>query len=274
MLSISFLKITFIYNIISIVYGGFMKNLEFKKPIYISSVYHKIPSYTELEKIGAGHDGIVYRYGSLVYKLLKYNIQERKQKDLMTFEKVQYFIENVKLSHITQPIDILLDTDGMYIGYVMKYFDDITKKANPIYSTPGSLPMKKLEESISILREDVQRLTKAHIIIQDLNRGSYIYTEDGINMCDVDKFRIIHNGRIPHDLNRASLNFFIAKALFYEREKSNQFSKDELKVLLQWVKKSANTSEFLKSLSKDCQKDPNYPIGEYAKEKGMMLIHK
>lgn len=249
-----------------------MKNLEFNRPIFMSSAYRKIPDYAELEKIGAGHDGIVYRYGDLVFKLLKYDIHERKAKDLMTFEKAHYFIENLMLSHITQPIDILLDADGMYTGYVMKYFDDVTRNPSASYSTPSSLPLGKLQESISFLDEDVRKLNSSHVIIQDINRGSYIYTDDGLNMCDMDKFRIIHSGRVPIDLNKRSLSFFIAKALYYQMEKSGEFTKEELKTLLQWVKKSANSSSFLSQLMNDCNHNSHYPMGEYAKEKGKMLV--
>ena len=250
-----------------------MKNLEFNKPIFMSSAYRRIPNYADLEKIGAGHDGIVYRYGDLVFKLLKYDIHERKAKDLMTFEKATYFIHNLRLNRITQPIDILLDSDGMYTGYVMRYFDDVTKDpTSPFYQAAGKIRMGTLDESVEALREDVKALSSAKVIMEDLNRGSYIYTADGLNMCDMDKFRVVQGNRVPSDLNKRNLNFFVAKALYYEMEKSGQFSKEELKQLLHWVKKSANSSNFLSVFSADCKSDPNYPMGEYAKEKGKMLI--
>ena len=91
-----------------------MKNLDIRMPIFMSNVSVKIPNVFELKRLGAGHDGVVYRYDDLVFKLLKYDIDLRKQKDLMTFEKAYYFMENLDLKRIAQPIDILFDSDGVY----------------------------------------------------------------------------------------------------------------------------------------------------------------
>ena len=101
-----------------------MKNFEVHKPVVMSNAYKLIPDVAALGKVGAGHDGIVYRYGDYVFKVLKYDIDVRKAKDLMTFEKATYFVNNLHLNRIAQPIDILLDSDGVYTGYVMRFFDD------------------------------------------------------------------------------------------------------------------------------------------------------
>lgn len=253
--------------------GGLMRNLDIRKPIVMSSAYKLIPNVYSLDKVGAGHDGVVYRYGDLVFKVLKYDISERKAKDLMTFEKATYFVHNLHLKRVAQPIDILLDSDGVYTGYVMKFFDDVTKdKESPYYQTTGEYQMRDLHHSIDELEEDVSSLSDQKVLIEDLNRGSYIYTRNHMIMCDMDKFRIIQSPSSARDLNKGSLNFFISKSLYYEMEKSGLFTKDELKQLIRWVKRSSNSRSFLEEIRKDCKSNPNYPIGEYAKEKGKLLV--
>lgn len=250
-----------------------MKHLNIYKPIFRSSNYKLIQDIYGLEKIGAGHDGIVYRYNNLVFKVLKYDIDKRKEKDLMTFEKATYFANNLNLTSITTPIDILLDSDGVYTGYVMRYFDDVTKnEKSPYYQKIGKFQMKYLQQSIDKLEKDVSILSDKKILIQDLNRGSYIYTKDHMIMCDMDKFRISSSSISVSNTNASYLNFFISKSLYYEMEKSREFSKDDLKKLICWVKRCSNSYTFLQELRKDCISDPNYPVGEYAKEKGKILI--
>ena len=250
-----------------------MRNFVIHKPVVMCNSYKFIPDIAELDKIGAGHDGVIYRYEDFVIKVLKYDINFRKEKDLMTFEKATYIANNLNLRRIAQPIDTLLDSDGIYTGYVMKYFDDVTKdKTSPYYQTSGEFLMRDMHRSVDELEEDVHALSNKKVLINDLNRGSYIYTKDHMIMCDMDKFHIIHSLGSPEDLNRSALNFFISKSLYYEMDKSGAFTKDELKQLIHWVKKCSNSTRYLEEVRKDCMSDPNYPIGEYAREKGKMLV--
>ena len=250
-----------------------MNNLVIHKPVVMCNSYKLIPDVSALDKIGAGHDGIVYRYDDLVFKVLKYDIDIRKTKDLMTFEKATYFVNNLHLNRIAQPIDTLLDSDGVYTGYVMKFFDDVTKDKNsPYYQTTGEFLMRDMLRSVNELEEDVSQLSSNKVFIDDLNRGSYIYTKDHMIMCDMDKFHVVQSSKNPSDHNRSALNFFISKSLYYEMEKSGLFTKNELKELIHWVKKSSNSIGYLKEIRRDCMSDPNYPIGEYAREKGKILV--
>lgn len=250
-----------------------MKNLEVRKPVVMSSVYKLIHNVHDLKKVGAGHDGVVYRYGDYVVKVLKYDIHERKAKDLMTFEKATYFVNHLHLNRVAQPVDILLDTDGVYTGYVMRYFDDVTKDPeSPYYQTTGEFVMRDLLRSADELEVDVESLSQEKVLINDINRGSYIYTPNHLVMCDMDKFRVLSSGKFPSDQNRGALNFFLTKCLYYEMEKSGLFNKDERKKLIYWVKRSSNSRSYLNDLRRDCMSDPNYPIGEYAIEKGKMLV--
>lgn len=249
------------------------EKLVIHEPIRMCNSYTLVPSLASLDKVGAGHDGIVYRYGDLVIKALKYDIDVRKTKGLMTFEKAAYFVNNLHLNRIAQPIDILLDSDGIYIGYVMRFFDDVTKdKDSPYYQTTGEFLMSDMYRSVNELEEDVHQLSSKRVFINDLNRGSYIYTKDHLIMCDMDKFSILHSSKNPTIHNINALSFFISKNLYYEMVTSGLFTKDELKQLIRWVKESSNSSSYLQDVRRDCLSDPNYPIGAYAREKGKMLV--
>ena len=64
-------------------------------PVTIAGTSEVIPNVYELEKIGAGHDGYIFRFNNQVLKILKYDINLRKQKGLMTFDKASYFKNNL-----------------------------------------------------------------------------------------------------------------------------------------------------------------------------------
>ena len=84
----------------------------------------EIPNIFTLPRIGAGHDGYVFKFNDKALKLLKYDISLRKEKRLMTFAKAVYFQEELDLKRFTKPIDILLDEEGVYSGYVMEYLEE------------------------------------------------------------------------------------------------------------------------------------------------------
>ena len=92
-----------------------------KNELYVSDVY-------KLQRAGSGHDGIVYKYKDLVLKILKYDAITRQKQGSMTYEKALYFMSELELKRITQPIDILFDVDGVYTGYAMKYLEDVSEE--------------------------------------------------------------------------------------------------------------------------------------------------
>lgn len=246
-----------------------------KKYVFLSKSGRIVSNVFDLPRIGAGHDGIVYLYGDSVLKILKYDIKRRKEKDLMTFEKANYFLTNLSLKRIAQPRDVILNSDGVYVGYVMKYFEDITKSSDSCkHKTSGSFLLSDLYSTIIDLKSDFCELTANQIMVNDINRGSYIVTNDFLTMCDMDKFRFCNSGNSPSDNNRRSLQFFFAKWLFYEMEKSQSLDKDNLKVLMQWVKKCSNSCDFLDKIESDCLTNMECSIGEYADHKMKQLIYK
>jgi len=241
------------------------------KEVIFYGDYDRNIKISELEKIGAGHDGIVYRYNDdYALKVLKYNTQERKDRNLMTFDKAIYLKENLKLRRITNPKDILLDTDGNYAAYMMDYKDDVIKADE--YRNVGNFTCGDLLSSVFELQEYFAELTKKNVLAKDINRGSYIYTSDFLYLCDMDKYEI--NNRGCEDLNKRALNFVIAKLLYYEMLKNGSFDNLQMRQLANWVKKCANARNFIGELDREIVEigDYKYPISEYTKQKVKKII--
>ena len=247
------------------------------KEIIFNDTLESIPNVYELERLGAGHDGMVFRYNDKALKILKYDINLRKERKLMTFEKALYFKNNLNLKRIEKPRDILLDSVGVYTGYVMNFLDDITldsKKGSPIYKQVGDFSCGDLIYVASELEEDFNELTKNRVLAKDINRGSYIFPADFLHLCDMDKYDILSNKSLgADDLNKRALHFTIAKLLYYEMQKTGNFDKLELKQLSNWVKKCSNSRTFLHELDMEARaSDYSCPIGEFSKQKVKKII--
>ena len=234
-----------------------------------------IPDVTELEKIGSGHDGIVYRYGDKVVKVLKYDLATRKDKGLMTFDKAVTLADEFDGKRFVKPEDILLDEDGSYCAYSMDFLDDVTlekKKGTPKYKEVSSFTCGDLITAISELKLDVEELNRLRIFIKDINRGSYIFTNDFMHICDMDKFqRLAGTIHTTKDMNRKALNFIIAKFIYFEILKKKNPDKEQLKALNAWIKKSSNSSTFLDGIEREIGTNYSSPIGEYIEEKAKSL---
>lgn len=220
-----------------------------------------IPNIYDLEKIGAGHDGKVYRYGKKALKLLKYDIDIRKVKKLMTFNKAIFFRDQLSLKRIEKPIDIILNEDGIYIGYVMNYLEG----ENDI----SIFGLDSLQRVVEDLTEDFNELTSHNIVAKDINRGSYIIAKDFIHLCDTDKYSLTTSHTIDRQNNRM-LNFVIAKYLYFQMIQYTD-DKETRKKLIAWVKKSTSDSSFLSSIYKELQDNPKETVVEYAREKAKIL---
>lgn len=237
--------------------------------LYFSSNSTKVPSIDTLQKIGAGHDGIVYRSGDKAIKILKYDLDERKVRDLMTYEKARYFLQNLKLKRIAQPQDILFNEDGVYSGYVMPYYEDVVKSGKRKIET---FTLLDLHNSIHDLIDDFNEISDARVLAHDINDGSYIVASDFLRMCDMDKFNLATNKSGPREQNKASLNYLIAHYLYLLMAQGIELTKEERKLLNRWVKKASNDSKFLTTLQIDGLKTPSKSVVEFAKEKAKTMI--
>ena len=233
-----------------------------------------IPNIYDLKKIGAGHEGIVFKYGNRALKLLKYDIHTREYKGLMIFKKAIFFQQNLSLKRIENPIDIMLDVNGVYIGFVTNYLDDITsqeKIGTPRYKDTGQFTCGDLICAARELEEDFDNLTQNNVLAKDINRGSYIYTTDFIHLCDMDKY-VIQNGGNLEQLNRINLQFVIAKFLYFEMLKSVDLSQSQKNHLSKWVRKQSHSYNYFDQLEEEVRYDYAMPLCDYAKEKVKILL--
>ena len=236
-----------------------------KPQVFFRDTDESIDNVFELEKIGAGHDGYVFKYDDKALKVLKYGIDGRKERGLMTFNKVLYFENELDLKRFVQPIDILLDEDGMYSGYVMKYYQNLvsSKKNNNISSTTiGDFTCNDLVTSVNELEMDVSQLTSKSVAIKDINRGSYIFSEDFLHICDMDKF--LYPNATEVYLNWEKLNYIFAKMLYLEKKDRANLDKMQLRQMSEWVRKVSNDKKFLDKMRTEVKSDCETPISEYS----------
>lgn len=249
-----------------------MKSVREPKSVILSSNLERIPNIYELQKLGAGHDGEVYKYKQFVLKILKYDLEVRKARDLMTFDKALYFQEELSLIRITKPIDILLDADGNYTGYVMNYLEDLSNpKINK--KTPRSIGEYDIDDLISSiidLRKDFERLSNKNIVGRDINRGSFLLTEDFLHLCDMDKYQMYVS--CASDLNKRNLNYVVVKLLYFEM--ISFVSKQDRKKLIQWIKVCCNDNQFIDNLLRELSNISNEKIHDYAVNKAKKLLLK
>ena len=232
-----------------------------------------IPNVYALDKVGAGHDGSIFRFNEYALKILKYDISLRKERRLMTFDKEIYFQDKLDLKRITQPIDTLLDNDGIFSGYVMKYLDDLAspkKVGTPLYRSPAEYRCGELITSWKELEDDFYQLSEHGIRAQDINAGSYLFTSDFMHLCDMDKYEVTSGS--PADMNQSSLNFAMAKFLAYEMEKSDAYDKSRKREIDRWVKKQSNSRGFFQDIQTEIGSDYGTPISEFTDYKVKTLL--
>lgn len=236
-----------------------------------------ISGISKLEKVGAGHDGIVFRFNDNALKILKYDINLRRQRNLMTFEKILYFQDELNLGRIIQPRDILLDFEGVYSGYVMDCLDNLAsskKEGTSSYKRLGDFLCEDLIEASYELEDDFNELTEKRVVAKDINRGSYIYTDNFLHLCDMDKYLKVDNKTTlsVSDENKKMCNFVIAKALYYEMQKLYGVDKTGEKQLNNWVKKSSNSRTFMQELRTDLAGCADEPLHDYVLSKAKKIV--
>ena len=240
-----------------------------RKKLFTGTNFKEIPDVFSLERVGAGHDGFVYRDGDVVYKVLKHGIDGRKERGLMSFDKAMNF-QTLDVNRIIKPDDVLIDEDGVYAGYVMNYYEDLSKKDEEGIAKKqiGEFTVEDFLTSVSDLCDDVSELTKRGIVIKDINRGSYIFSSDFLHICDMDKY-FLNRGQALR-INWNQLNFIVAKLMYFEKMeregyfKDNEFANEINKRMNKWVSKSANASNFIRTLETELSSSSlNSPLSEF-----------
>ncbi len=246
-----------------------------KRTIEIPDILHfyqnseEIPNIASLERVGAGHDGIVFRYGDKALKVLKYDIRTRREKGLMTFEKAVYFQNHLQLKRILKPDGVLLDKEGVYSGYRMPYKE----------KTDKSLAEFTCQDFITFseeLREDFTKLAQKRVIAGDINEGSYIVTDDFLYLCDTDKYQIVseQSNLNVTSQNQKSCHFAVSKFLYYEMMKLVPSDNINKKKFAYWIKKSSNDSTFLTRTYQEIGQGLDEPLQEYISYKVKQIIPK
>lgn len=245
-----------------------------RQGVVFMSSKKSLPNVYDLPRLGAGHDGYVFQYGDgLALKLLKYDINERTRRDLMTFEKALHITENLDLKRIVGPVDVLFDEDGIYTGYVMRRVEDLASeqfKGTSVYRAPGEFDCGQLLWAMEELGEDFSQLSKKGMIAKDINRGSLLFPADYLYLCDMDKYQMSTASGVDA-INMNRYRYTIAKVLFMEMVKSGA-SKDDYKALNRWVKQSSNSTSFIRNLTSEIGTDFRMPISEFAEQKVKTIL--
>lgn len=232
-----------------------------------------IKNVREFELVGRGIDGIVLRLDEKrAIKILKDSIELQKNNNKMTYEKVIKFINNLDLNRIVKPKDIIYNRDGIYVGYVMDYIEDITLDKNkeiPIYKKIGDFTCGELVEAFNDLEVDFAKLNEQHVQVKDINDGSYLFSHDFMHICDMDRYLFTSR---PQDINRTKLNYVFARFLCLEMKKGKDFTKYECKIINDWVKMMSNSYTFKRDLEKEIGTNFREKISDYAEEKAKYII--
>lgn len=217
-----------------------------------------IPNIFDLPSIGAGHDGYVFHFNGKAIKYLKYTPKIREEKGLMTPEKFDC-LSDLHLRRIIMPEDAFYDENGVFSAYTMPYVHDYSKETGALSISPGDFYYGDFLDAINDLEIDFDELSRAGVVANEINRGSFLYDLEFLKMCDVDKYQI--GVRRATELNRKMFNFIIAKVIYYEILKKGA-DKDRLKALNNWIKKSCQSSAFVDNLKVKLEKDPTKLISE------------
>ena len=126
-------------------------------------------------------------------------------------------------------------------------------------------------EAIEDLEEDFAALSKNHVLAQDINRGSYIYTSSFLHLCDTDKYQILSGSDATYR-NQCMLNFVVAKIIVLEAKRNFDLDKSQTKKVNAWVKDSANRGRFLAEFKNEIDHKKDQRIGQIVEQKVKKII--
>lgn len=236
---------------------------------YFANDLKEISNIEELPMIGKGTDGSVYRYNKLALKILNYDNKVREKKGRLDFEKARYFIKELYAKRITFPKDILLDEDGIYIGIVMDYIELMNQ--NNLDLTQFNLyDLITFMEELTIDFEE--QLSPKGVVPNDINFGSYCLTSELFQMCDTDKYLVLKNKSIARDKNKDTLNYTLAKAIYYLDFITHSLKKEERIKWQQWVKQQVKEKKLLKTITSENSENNFENLNEYMSYKRQKVL--
>ncbi len=229
-----------------------------------------IPNVYDLERIGLGDYGVVFRYKDKVIKLFRQDINYRKENKLMTLDKALYFKNELNLKRIAQPIDMLLDSDGIYSADAMNYLEDVTldNKNKGFSKQPGEFTCRDLICAISEFQDDFHELTEKKVLAKGIDTSNFIFTTDFLHLCGMDRFVLSNMNRAELEKsNIMVLNSVFARLLYNEMISSVEFDIVELRQLSNWIKHCTPSLNFTQELIKEASLNCSCLMEEFAKEK-------
>lgn len=222
-------------------YGRLAINFDYwNKHIAIDNVH-------ALEKLGAGHDGIVYAYDDLALKIFK-------SEKILAYKSALAF-SDLTLKKVVGPCGIIFDDNGAYCGYIMKKINKVSDDVSLDAFKP-----EQMVHSIVDLKSDFMGLSSKGIVAEDINNGSFLIDEDSfLHLCDVDKY-VFSNSSVSAR-NKQRLHYAISRFMVSHMPSLSDSQKAT------YVRKSTTDPEYLRSLEMILDGSNNYgSVGEFVKD--------
>lgn len=220
-----------------------------------------------MPKIGSGTDGTLYLYEKLALIILKYDNETRKKRGRMAFDKVTYFIQELKTKRITFPKDILLDENGIYCGIVMDYLD----KRNENNLCLSQFQVDALVQFVEELILDIElELTPKKVVPNDINFGSYCVTSSFFQLCDTDKYLVAQE--YSSLKNQDKMHYILAKSIYYLIFYSYQLNQLEKRKWQKWVKLQVREKKFYQTLQAEIKENHFENMEEYLSYKRKIIL--
>lgn len=179
-------------------YDECAKRVNFDNPKYLSS----------------GECGSVFKLAN--NKCLKY-ITDNYAYDVHAFQDI---IE-LDLINFCQVYQLLFNENGLFSGYIMKYYDEAIKD---ILTTETEYTIESLKQLII----SIAKITNKGILIRDLNNNNVILSSDLITVIDFDMYKHVH---LDHNtLAKYNYDFimYLFKCLYLDNLKNNyQYTTEE-----------------------------------------------
>ena len=147
-----------------------------------------------LIKLGEGASSTVYRDGDKAYKILKDSFDLRPA---YTKKFIQKF-DGIKNDLCVFPDDILEDSNGNLLGYIMDYVD-----GGSLTSAISNIPLDKLVQAIPKMKEQAIELARQGVFVSDLHSDNILWDNEKqeFRIIDTDFFNRVQGEIDPESIN-------------------------------------------------------------------------
>ncbi|MBO5479293.1 MAG: hypothetical protein J6A04_06390 [Clostridia bacterium] len=147
-----------------------------------------------LEKIGEGKCANIYRNGSIVYKILKENVDSRK---FYSKEMLQQLV-GIKSDLCVFPNEILEDNNENLLGYSMDLASERKMK-----DVIAMLPFDQIQSAIEKAEQEIRKISEQAIMFDDMHDDNIMWNEEtkSIQIIDTDFFKKIEDSSSLNNVN-------------------------------------------------------------------------